>query len=194
VVLQRLRERGWLLDLKTRGVWEFEPAARGGAYGAGDSLIELRATLARRPDAPFAVAAESAAYLLGYASRRPTREVVSAPAGVTVPPALRAHRILFQTPVAGSRQGRLVLIELTDAVDSETGERYTVKRYGSEKAGEADGGWRHVSVTLSPLNPGYEPIVVAVDDEAHIRVVAEVIEVLASDLEWSPAAAGSARQ
>ena len=31
VVLQRLRERGWLLDLKTRGVWEFAPAARAGA-------------------------------------------------------------------------------------------------------------------------------------------------------------------
>ena len=63
-------------------------------YGAGDPLIELRATLARLPSAPFAVAAESAAYLLGYASRRPEREVVSAPAGVTVPPALREYRVV----------------------------------------------------------------------------------------------------
>jgi SOS-response transcriptional repressor LexA len=90
---------------------------------------------------------------------------------------------LFQAPVAGSRQGKLVLVELRDAVDPETGERYTVKRYESEKAGEADGGWRHVSVTLSPLNADYEPIVVAVDDEADIQVIAEVIEVLASDLD-----------
>ena len=94
VALQRLRERGWLLDLKTRGVWEFAPAARAGAYGAGDPLIELRATLARRPDAPFAVAAESAAYLLGYASRRPHPDVVSAPRGVTLPPALRQYRVV----------------------------------------------------------------------------------------------------
>lgn len=103
VVLQRLREHGWLLDLKTRGVWEFAPAARAGAYGAGDPLIELRATLARRPAAPFAVAAESAAYLLGYASRRPAREVVSAPVGVTVPPALRDYRAVrwtAKTPLA----------------------------------------------------------------------------------------------
>jgi len=105
VVLQRLRERGWLLDLKTRGVWEFAPAARAGAYGAGDPLIELRATLARRPGAPFAVAAESAAYLLGYASRRPTREVVGAPAGLTVPPALRAYRVVRWAPRA-PRVGR----------------------------------------------------------------------------------------
>jgi hypothetical protein len=94
LVLQRLRERGWLLDLKTRGVWEFAPAARAGAYGSGDPLIELRATLARRQETGFAVAAESAAYLLSYASRRPDREVVSVPAGLIVPPALRAYRVV----------------------------------------------------------------------------------------------------
>jgi len=94
LVLQRLREGGWLLDLKTRGVWEFAPAARAGAYGSGDPFIELRATAARRRESEFAVAAESAAYLLGYASRRPDREAVSAPPGVTVPPALRAYRIV----------------------------------------------------------------------------------------------------
>lgn len=90
---------------------------------------------------------------------------------------------LFAAPVAGSRQGRIVLVELRDAVDPETGHRYTVKRYDSEKTGDADGAWRHISVTLSPLNREYEAIVVAVDDEADVRVIAEVIEVLASDLE-----------
>jgi len=90
---------------------------------------------------------------------------------------------LFAAPVAGSRQGKIVLVELSDAVDPETAQRYTVKRYESEKAGEADGRWRHVSVILSPLNPDYEPIVVAVDDEADIRVIAEVIEVLGPDAE-----------
>ena len=94
VLVQKLRDRGWLLDLKTRGVWEFAPAARAGAYGSGDPLIELRAALARRPGAPYAVAAESAAYLLGYASRRPDREVVSAPADLTIPPALRDYRVV----------------------------------------------------------------------------------------------------
>ena len=74
-------------------------------------------------------------------------------------------------------------VELRDAVDPETGQRYTVKRYHSEKAGDADGGWRHVSVTLKPLNPDYEPLVVAVEDEADIQVIAEVAEVLASGLE-----------
>src|SRR5665648_905381 len=82
LVIRRLREKGWLLDLATRGVWEFAPAARAGSYGSGDPLIELRATLARDHSAPYAVAAESAAYLLGLASRRPEREVVGAPPGM----------------------------------------------------------------------------------------------------------------
>src|SRR5665648_192901 len=66
VVVRRLRERGWLLPLATKGVWEFAPASRAGAFGSGDPFIELRAVLARNPDAPYSVAVESAAYLLGY--------------------------------------------------------------------------------------------------------------------------------
>jgi hypothetical protein len=36
----------------------------------------------------------AAAYLLGYASRRPHPDVVSVPAGVTIPPALRGYRVV----------------------------------------------------------------------------------------------------
>ena len=39
----QLRRLGWLLPLRTRGVWEFAPAARAGRYSAGDRHIELRA-------------------------------------------------------------------------------------------------------------------------------------------------------
>jgi hypothetical protein len=97
-IVRRLRERGWLLDLKTRGVWEFAPAARAGAYGSGDPLIELRATLERDHDAPFTAAEESAAYLLGLTSRRPGREVIGAPPGVRIPTALEPYRIARWTP------------------------------------------------------------------------------------------------
>ncbi len=98
VVIRRLRERGWLLDLETRGVWEFAPAARAGAFGSGDPLIELRATLQRDSGAQFTVAAESAAYLLGLTSRRPELEVVGAPEGVRLPRALRKLRVVRWTP------------------------------------------------------------------------------------------------
>lgn len=94
LVVRRLRERGWLLDVGVRGVWEFIPAARAGVYGAGDRMTTLRAALHRNPDANFAVAEESAAFLLGYSSRPPSREVVAVPPHENVPPALRRGRVV----------------------------------------------------------------------------------------------------
>jgi len=85
---------------------------------------------------------------------------------------------LFAAPVTGTRQGRTVLVELRDNTDTETGERYTVKRYRSEKVEADDGSWRHVKVTLLPNNRDFEPIEITSDDEADVAVVAELIEVL----------------
>lgn len=99
VAVRRLRERGWLLPLATRGVWEFAPAARAGAFGSGDPLIELRAILARDPQAPYTVAAESAAYLLGLTSRRPETESVAAPQGARATRGLADYRIARWSPV-----------------------------------------------------------------------------------------------
>ena len=101
LLARRLRERGWFVDLATKGVWEFAPASRAGAFGAGDPLIELRATLARDPSAPFVAAAESAAYLLGLAGRRPDPEVVGAPEGTRPPKALKGLRIVRWRPAVG---------------------------------------------------------------------------------------------
>ena len=84
---------------------------------------------------------------------------------------------LFAGPVTGTRQGRVVVVQLQDAADPETGQRYTVKRYRSEKA-EDDNGWRHVRVVLAPDNAEYEPIVLTPEDEGAVAVVAELVEVL----------------
>ncbi len=54
---------------------------------------------------------------------------------------------------------------------------YTVKRYRSTKAADAEG-WRHVEVRLEPVNPAFEPIVLRERDEGEVRVVAEFVEVL----------------
>ena len=45
---------------------------------------------------------------------------------------------LFRSPVEGTRQGKTVLVELLDAVDPETGERHTLKRYESERVATGD--------------------------------------------------------
>ena len=83
---------------------------------------------------------------------------------------------LFSSPVEGSRQGRTVLVQLRDGKDPETGERYTVKRYQSEKTMEPDGTWHHSKITLLPNNPAFEPIILTAEDEGTVQVVAEVVE------------------
>lgn len=87
---------------------------------------------------------------------------------------------LFAGPVTGTRQGRTVLVQLRDATDPDTGQRFTVKRFRSERTADA-GGWRHVRIALEPTNPDFEPIELTVDDEDSVAVVAELIEALGTD-------------
>ena len=84
---------------------------------------------------------------------------------------------LFRAPVKGTRQGKTVLVQLRDSTDPETGQRYTVKRYHSQKA-QADDSWRHTRIMLKPINPDFEPIVLTGADEGELQVVAELLEVL----------------
>ena len=84
---------------------------------------------------------------------------------------------LFRAPVEGTRQGKTVLVQLREATDPETGARYTVKRYESEKV-QDDDSWRHAKITLKPNNPEFEPIVLSGEDEGEVAVVAELVEVI----------------
>ena len=87
---------------------------------------------------------------------------------------------LFAAPVAGTRQGKTVLVQLRDATDPETGERYTVKRYVSEKTNDGDS-WRHARITLNPVNPDFQPIVLTGAEEGELQVIAELVEVLGGE-------------
>jgi SOS-response transcriptional repressor LexA len=73
---------------------------------------------------------------------------------------------LFRAPVVGSRQGKIVLVELLDVH-----EKYTVKRYTSKKVFR-DEEWEHESIRLEPLNPEFEPLDLEPD---RLRVIAEWI-------------------
>jgi SOS-response transcriptional repressor LexA len=86
---------------------------------------------------------------------------------------------LFAAPVTGTRQGKTVLVQLQDAADPETGQRYTVKRYESEKLQDRED-WRHARITLRPANPEFAPIIFTGANEGQLSVVAEVVEVLGS--------------
>ncbi len=81
---------------------------------------------------------------------------------------------VFREGVAGSRQGKLVLVEY---MGGGTNDRYTVKRYVSEKTKNPDGTWTHERIRLEPLNPDFE----AWDlnpEEDRFRVLAEFVQVL----------------
>ena len=84
---------------------------------------------------------------------------------------------LFRAPVHGTREGKTVLVQLRDDFDPETGQRFTVKHYGSEKA-RHDDSWRHARITLRPANAEFEPILLEGVDEGALEVIAEFLSVV----------------
>jgi hypothetical protein len=88
---------------------------------------------------------------------------------------------LFRSNPGGTRQGKVVVVQHRSIADPDTGGRYTVKLYSSEKVPAENGGWKHERVTLRPDSdrPGFEPIVIEVGPgEDEFSVVAEMLMVL----------------
>jgi phage repressor protein C with HTH and peptisase S24 domain len=80
---------------------------------------------------------------------------------------------VFRRGVTGSRQGRLVLVEALE----HSADRYTVKRYRSEKRENEAGEWSHERIRLEPLNPEFEAWDLDPEEERY-RILAEFVEVL----------------
>lgn len=70
---------------------------------------------------------------------------------------------IFEWYNAGSRNGEIVLSQISEYDDAYDG-RYTIKRYYSEKT-VTDEGWQHSKVELQPLNPDFDPIELSEDDD-----------------------------
>ncbi len=84
---------------------------------------------------------------------------------------------LFHAAVVGSRQGKRLLIQRLGATDSSA--EFTVKVYTSQKVEAGEDQWRHVLITMKPLNPEFEPMVFGPEDEhRQFRVIAEFVKVL----------------
>ncbi|WP_404306984.1 DEAD/DEAH box helicase family protein [Neorhodopirellula lusitana] len=86
---------------------------------------------------------------------------------------------LFRRIGAGSRQGKLILVQVNKHADPQDGGRYTVKRYHSTKQA-TDDGWQHESIELQPLNSDFEPIQISAEQAEDIRVIGEFICVIDS--------------
>jgi SOS-response transcriptional repressor LexA len=80
---------------------------------------------------------------------------------------------VFRTGVAGTRQGKRLLIEQFGETDFAA--RYTVKRYTSKKRGNTEDDWEHERIRLEPLNREFPAFDLGPDE---FRVIAEFVAVL----------------
>ena len=87
---------------------------------------------------------------------------------------------LFKLFPAGTRQGKVVLVQHREIQDTDIGGHFTIKVYESEKRIEEDGSWVHTKIILRPDStyPEYEPINLSVDQAEDLRVIAEIVAVL----------------
>ncbi len=84
---------------------------------------------------------------------------------------------LFASATA-ARNDDVVLVQLHDSTDPETGGSYTVKRYHFRETPGELGLWDQAEVRLEPDNPAYPPIVLSGVDEGEVGIVATFVDVV----------------
>jgi phage repressor protein C with HTH and peptisase S24 domain len=111
----------------------------------------------------------------------PTRRAIKpnmfavAVSGRSMEPLIRDGAICLFRPLEGrDPDGRVVLIQLRDARDPESGGRYTVKRFKVL----ARSGRRVTRVRLEPVNKEFAPMTMDEEPERELRIIAEFLEVL----------------
>jgi DUF2075 family protein/predicted GIY-YIG superfamily endonuclease len=79
---------------------------------------------------------------------------------------------LFRKYSGGSRNGKIVLAELTNFKDAEFGSCYTVKEYQSLKT-QVDDFWSHTSIMLKPLSfdDNFKDIEIEDDGSSDVRII-----------------------
>jgi type I restriction enzyme, R subunit len=85
---------------------------------------------------------------------------------------------IFRFEKGGSRNGLVVLVASSLVSDPETQQRFTIKRYQSEKEYFDDGTWKHKKIVLSPDNKEFDDIVLEGVTSEDFKVIAEFIEVV----------------
>jgi DUF2075 family protein len=91
---------------------------------------------------------------------------------------------LFERYIGGSRNGKIVLVEMTDFNDSDTGSNYTVKEYTSKKT-VSEEGWKHEEITLLPRSSNYYPPIILRDEGTiNLKVVGVFIKVIGNDINY----------
>jgi phage repressor protein C with HTH and peptisase S24 domain len=79
---------------------------------------------------------------------------------------------------AGSRQGKIVLVQHTNYYDADYSGAYSIKEYSSVKSYDEFGNWQHEKIELKPYNHDYNPIIINADDAEDFRVIGEFVDTL----------------
>lgn len=85
---------------------------------------------------------------------------------------------VFNRNIAGSRQGKIVLVQHTNYYDPDYSGAYSIKEYSSTKSYDLFGNWQHEKIELKPLNHEYSPIILTPDDADEFRVIGEFVGVI----------------
>jgi len=107
------------------------------------------------------------------------RHFVAKVVGKSMQPRIKdGEYCLFRHGVLGSREGKIILAQLHEVSDPETGGKYTVKKYTSTKKLNADHEWEHDKIQLLPINPDYSPIEINPARIDENWIIAEFIAVM----------------
>jgi len=85
---------------------------------------------------------------------------------------------VFRANPAGSRQGKIVLVQHRNFYDSDNSGAFSIKEYNSMKSYDEFGSWQHEKIELKPLNRDYNSIVITPDDGDEFQVVGEFVGVV----------------
>ena len=89
---------------------------------------------------------------------------------------------VFRAIPAGSRQGKIVLVQHRNFYDDDSGGAYSIKKYSSSWSGNESDGYQHEEIELIPLNNDYKTIVInredVEDDEEPFIVIGEFVGVI----------------
>ena len=85
---------------------------------------------------------------------------------------------VFRTNPAGSRQGKIMLVQHRNYYDADNAGAYSIKEYSSVKSYDEFGSWQHEKIELKPQNSDYNSIIITPEDGDEFQVVGELVGVL----------------
>ena len=89
---------------------------------------------------------------------------------------------VFRANPAGSRQGKIVLVQHRNYYDSDYTGAYSIKEYSSVKNYDEFGNWQHEKIELLPLNKDYNPIVIKAEEAEDFRVIGEFVGIVQNQM------------